>query len=324
MTPAEPTLATTLAGIPLASPLVLASGILGTAAASLRRVAAAGAGAVTTKSCSLLPRPGHPSPCVLPWRGGLLNAVGLSNPGIDAELDEVAAYRSPSPDFPPPAPLILSIFADSPDAFARLAARAAAASPDLLELNVSCPNVASEFGTPFASDPAALADVVSAVASSLRSAAPPGTRPLPFSVKLSLQCPSIARMAVIARDNGASAITAINTVGPGMWIDTGTARPVLANTVGGLSGTAILPLAVRAVYDVSRAVSLPVIATGGVSTLDDVLQHLMAGATAVSIGTALYPEGPSIFTRLNRELLDWLRANGHPSPASLRALAHPR
>ena len=151
-------LAVQIAGIALESPLVLASGVLGTTAASLRRVAQAGAGAVTTKSCSLLPRKGHLAPCILPWKGGMLNAVGLSNPGVEGASAEIAEYKRMCP-----MPLFASIFAGSPAEFGELARRIAEAKPDLIEVNVSCPNVESEFGTPFAADAAALADVTRAV-----------------------------------------------------------------------------------------------------------------------------------------------------------------
>ena len=302
-------LAVQLAGISLASPLVLASGVLGTTASSLRRAALAGAGAVTTKSCSLAPRKGHPAPCILPWKAGLLNAVGLSNPGVDAEIAEIAEYKQTC--F---APLFVSIFAGSPDEFGKLARRVAEAKPDLIEANVSCPNVQSEFGTPFAADPEACGRVVRAVKENAGA--------IPVSIKLSAQCASLARMAVICRQNGADAITAINTVGPGMWIDTGTGRPALSNLVGGVSGAAILPIAVRAVYEIRRAVDLPIIGTGGVSCAADALQLIMAGADAVGLGSGIYAGGVELFGEINRGLADFLKEGGFDSLARVRGLAH--
>jgi dihydroorotate dehydrogenase (NAD+) catalytic subunit len=302
-------LAVQLAGIALDSPIVLASGILGTTASSLRRVAQAGAGAVTAKSCSLEPRKGHPAPCILPWKGGMLNAVGLSNPGAEGACAEFAEYKRTCQT-----PLIASIFADSPEAFGQLARRIADARPDLIEVNVSCPNVESEFGVPFAADPDALAAVARAVKEQAGA--------IPIAVKLSVQCASIARMAEICQRNGADAITAINTVGPGMWIDTGAGRPVLSNNVGGVSGTAILPIAVRAVHEIRKAVDLPIIGTGGVSTADDALQLLMAGADAVAIGSALYQGGIELFAQINATLADWLKARGLDSIAQVKGAAH--
>ena len=298
-------LAVQLGGIRLESPLVLASGVLGTTASSLRRVAEAGAGAVTTKSCSLTPRKGHPAPCILPWKGGMLNAVGLSNPGVEAELEEIAEYKTTCNT-----PLFVSIFADSPEAFGQLARRVAEARPDLIEVNVSCPNVESEFGTPFAADAEALAAVTRAVKENAGS--------IPVAIKLSVQCASIARMAEVCAKNGADAITAINTVGPGMAIDTGTGRPVLSNKVGGVSGASILPIAVRAVYEIRTAVDLPIIGTGGVTCADDALQMIMAGADAVGVGSAVYQGGVELFGEINRGLERWMAARGVETIGELR------
>ena len=302
-------LAVQIAGIRLESPLVLASGVLGTTASSLRRVAEAGAGAVTTKSCSLEPRPGHPAPCVLPWKGGLLNAVGLSNPGVEAELEEIAEYQRTCKT-----PLFVSIFAASAEAFGRLARRVAEAKPDLIEVNVSCPNVESEFGTPFAADSEACSRVVRAVKEN--------TGPVPIAIKLSAQCASIAKMAETCQQNGADAITAINTVGPGMWIDTETGRPVLANKVGGVSGTAILPIAVRAVYEIRKAVDLPIIGTGGVSCAADALQLIMAGADAVGIGSGIYAGGVELFGEIRHDLVEFLKEHPFETISQVRGLAH--
>ena len=297
-----------LAGIGLESPLVLASGVLGTTASSLRRVAEAGAGAVTTKSCSLSPRKGHAAPCVLPWKGGMLNAVGLSNPGVEAEIEELAEYKQTCST-----PLFVSIFGGSPEEFGKLARRIAEAKPDLIEVNVSCPNVESEFGIPFAADPAACAAVVRAVKENAGS--------VPVSVKLSAQCASMAKMAEVCQQNGADAITAINTVGPGMWIDTGVGRPVLSNKVGGGSGTAILPIAVRAVFEIRKAVDLPIIGTGGVSCADDALQMIMAGADAVVVGSAVYEGGVELFGEINRGVEAWLKARGYGAIGEVRGVA---
>ncbi len=302
-------LAIRLAGIAMESPLVLASGVLGTTASSLRRVALAGAGAVTMKSCSLQPRAGHPAPCILPWGGGILNAVGLSNPGAEGAAAEIAEFKRTCP-----VPLFASIFAGSAEEFGRLAGRIAGAGPDLIEVNVSCPNVQSEFGIPFAADPDACGRVARAVKDAAGS--------IPVSIKLSAQCASLARMAEACQRNGADAITAINTAGPGMWIDTGTGRPVLSNRVGGVSGPAILPIAVRAVYEIRKAVDLPIIGTGGVSCANDALQLIMAGADAVGIGSAIYGGGIGLFGEINRGLEDFLKEGGYDSIGRVQGLAH--
>ncbi|NLG35020.1 MAG: dihydroorotate dehydrogenase electron transfer subunit, partial [Lentisphaerae bacterium] len=187
------------------------------------------------------------------------------------------------------------------------------ARPDLIEVNVSCPNVESEFGTPFAADAEALAAVTRAVKD--------GAGDIPVSIKLSVQCASIARMAEVCAKNGADAITAINTVGPGMWIDTGARRPVLSNQVGGVSGTAILPIAVRAVYEIRKAVDLPIIGTGGVSCADDALQLILAGADAVGVGSAVYEGGVELFEKINRGLARWMEAGGVETIGEVRGRA---
>lgn len=302
-------LAVQFAGISLESPLVLASGVLGTTASSLRRVAEAGAGAVTTKSCSLAPRKGHPAPCILPWKGGILNAVGLSNPGVDGALAEIAEYKRTCAT-----PIFISIFAGSPAEFGELARRVAEAKPDLIEVNVSCPNVQSEFGVPFAADPEACGAVTRAVKA--------GAGNIPVAIKLSSQCASLARMAEVCQQNGADAITAINTVGPGMAIDTGTGRPVLSNLVGGVSGAAILPIAVRAVYEIRKAVDLPIIGTGGVSGADDALQLIMAGADAVGIGSGIYAGGLGLFGEIDRGLAGFLKERNLDAIEQVRGMAH--
>lgn len=172
----------------------------------------------------------------------------------------------------------------------------------------------SEFGAPFAADPEACGQVVRAVKENAGA--------IPVAIKLSAQCASLARMAVICRQNGADAITAINTVGPGMWIDTGTGRPALSNKVGGVSGAAILPIAVRAVYEIRKAVDLPIIGTGGVSCAADALQLIMAGADAVGIGSGIYAGGVELFGEINRGLAAFLKERGFKSLAQVKGMAH--
>jgi len=145
---------------------------------------------------------------------------------------------------------------------------------------------------------------------------------IPVAVKLSIHCPSLAVMARACHQAGASAITAINTVGPGMIIETGFATPVLTNKVGGVSGPAILPLAVKAVWDIRRACSLPIIGTGGVESVDGALQMFMAGASAVGIGTGLWRRGIGLLDSVNRGLEVWLEAHGHTSITEIVGVAH--
>jgi len=304
-----PSIATSIAGVPLASPLVLASGVLGISASSLAFVADHGAGAVTTKSCSLQPRKGHPTPVVAAFEHGLINAVGLSNPGAAGMAAEVQDYLRRGG-----APVIASVFGADAREFAQVSAILAAARPQLLEVNVSCPNVASEFGTPFSSDPVATAEITRAVVEQAQG--------IPVAVKLSIHCPSLGAMAAACADAGASALTAINTVGPAMIIETGSRHAVLSNKVGGLSGPAILPLAVKAVWELSHACSLPIIGTGGVETTDGALQLLLAGASAVGVGTGIWRRGVTVLQEINQGLRGWLHQQGCAELSEIIGAAH--
>jgi dihydroorotate dehydrogenase (NAD+) catalytic subunit len=296
----------------LPNPLILASGILGTEADLLARVAEAGAGGVTAKSCSLQPRAGHPNPTVLAWEHGLINAVGLANPGVDIE---VRALRAALERLKPlGVALIASVFADTVDNFARVAARLVEARPDLLEVNISCPNVHDEFVTPFAADPSAAAEVTAAVREVVGGQ-------VPVLVKLSPNVADIAAVAWAVEAAGADGISAINTL-TGMVIDVHARCPILANRTGGLSGPAIRPLAVRCVYEIYEAVQIPIVGMGGVSTGRDAVEMIMAGAAAVGVGSAVYDEGPQAFGRIRDEMVALMAELDCDSLDALRGLAH--
>ena len=305
-------LSTSLCGVALPNPLILASGILGTGAELMARVARNGAGAVTAKSCSLEARAGHPNPTVLAWEHGLINAVGLANPGVEAEVEELA--RAVALLEPLGAALIASIFADTVENYARVARRIVEAGPDLLEVNISCPNVHDEFGTPFAADAAAAAGVTEAVKAAVAGS-------VPVLVKLSPNVQDIATIARAVEAAGADGITAINTL-PGMVIDIHARRPVLANRTGGLSGPAVRPLALRCVYEIHRAVNLPIVGTGGVGSGRDAVEMIMAGATAVGVGSAVYDEGPGAFRRILGEMEELMADLGYRSVAEAQGAAH--
>lgn len=317
-------------GWQLHSPLVLASGIIGTSASLMARAARAGAGMVTAKSCGPTPRAGHPNPVALDWGGGLLNAIGLTNPG--AEHEAVLLAETKRRLAPLGVPLIASIFAGTVEEFGQVAAIVAQAQPDLIEVNISCPNVGDEFGTPFAGTPESAA----AVTASVRRALPPlplgegrgeGLPPLPLgegripiSIKLAPNVPDIARIARAVVAAGADAITAVNTM-PGMVIDAASGRPVLSNKVGGVSGPALKPIALRAVFEIAQAVNVPIIGTGGVSTGQDAAEMLMAGATVVGVGSAVWRRGGDVFGQINAELAAFMAEHGYPSAASLRRVS---
>lgn len=247
-------------------------------------------GAVVLKSVTRLPRLGNPTSRLVHTPAGMLNAIGLQNPGIDWYLQhEVAKYANR------PCKVIGSVAGFSIDDYAyvceRLAARDEIAA---IELNISCPNVASE-GETFACDPQLTASVVRAARS---------TTDKTLIVKLS---PNVTDITVVAREAeaaGADALAVINTV-RGMAIDVETWRPRLGNVTGGLSGPAIRPIAVLAVYEVARAVSIPIVGQGGIETVTDALEFFLAGATAISIGTANFTD-PRIPERIVDELRVYL------------------
>jgi dihydroorotate dehydrogenase (NAD+) catalytic subunit len=304
-------LKTSFLGKTYPSPLVLASGVLGLTADSMKRVLDAGAGAVTTKSFGLEPRKGHPCPAILPFDGGLINAVGLSNPGVDEIIKEIRKLREQTGSS---SGIFASVFGRTHEEFGEVTRRAVESEPDLIEVNVSCPNVSSEFGTPFGANEMDVEHITRIVKKAAGS--------IPVSIKLTIHCPSLIRMAKICEENGADAITAINTVGPGMLIDTGVMKPVLANTVGGVSGPAIFPLALKAVYEICGNTRLPVIGTGGVRTADEALQMIMAGARMVSIGSGVYYGDIELFTRINRDLRSWMKERDIKNLKEFRGVVH--
>lgn len=299
-----------IAGVRFPNPLVLASGILGTSAALMVRLARLGAGAITAKSATRLPRAGHPSPILLDWGHGLINAVGLTNPGAEGMAAILREARTELAAMG--VPLIASVFAASVEEFVEVARILATAEPDMIELNLSCPNVAAEYGEIFAASPKATAEAVAAVKRAV---------PCPVIAKLAPNVPDIGRIARAAEEAGADAITAINTM-PGMVIDIESGRPILSNREGGLSGPALKPIAIRCVYEIARAVRIPIIGTGGVLTGEDAIEMIMAGATAVGVGSAVAYRGLGVFQAIRQEMEAWLVAHGHRCLDEIRGQAH--
>ena len=293
----------------LSNPTVLASGILGTSATLLERAARSGAGAVTAKSCGPEPRAGHSNPVSVDWGGGVINAIGLTNPGAEEEVHLLRASKALLA--PLGVPLIASIFAPTVAQFGEVARIISLAEPGLIEVNISCPNVGDEFGTPFAGSTDSAAAVTAAVKAATN---------IPISVKLAPNVPAIARIAAAVVEAGADAITAVNTM-PGMVIDAEAARPVLSNRVGGISGPALKPVALRCVAEIAAAVSVPIIGTGGITTGRDAAEMIMAGATAVGVGTAVWYRGPEAFQQITAELRAFMARQGYPNLEAMRGLA---
>jgi dihydroorotate dehydrogenase (NAD+) catalytic subunit len=276
-------LATEIAGLKLANPTMLAAGILGITGSSLRNVVEAGAGAVVTKSLGLKPREGYPNPTVVQVDCGLLNAMGLPNPGVRHFSEEMKEIKETG------VPIIVSIYGFSSEEFAKVAEVAVEIGADALELNVSCPHV-KEAGAEIGSDSELVAEVVKKVKKKISK---------PVFVKLTPNVADIIQVAKAAVEAGADAITAINTV-RAMAIEIETTQPLLANKFGGLSGPAIKPIAVRCVYEIYREVDVPVIGCGGVTDWRDAVEFMLAGASAVQIGTAIAFKGLEVFKSVTR------------------------
>ncbi|MGI6740467.1 MAG: dihydroorotate dehydrogenase [Brevefilum sp.] len=293
----------------LKNPFVLASGILGTSASLMERCARAGAGAITSKSCGPEAREGHENPVTLAWAGGVINAIGLTNPGVIEEIPllQETKRRLVALDVP----LFASIFAPTLHQFGEVARRIAEAEPDLIEVNISCPNVASEFGTPFS----ASTESAAAVTREVRKAVS-----LPISIKLSPNVPNIGEIARAVVDEGADAITAVNTM-PAMLVDAHAGKPILKNRTGGLSGSALKPIALRCVEEIASRVAVPIIGTGGVSSGLDAAEMLMVGATLIGTGSAVAQGGPPVFARISEELSEFMDNAGYQEIDDLRGRA---
>jgi dihydroorotate dehydrogenase (NAD+) catalytic subunit len=293
----------TYCGVEFENPTVLASGVLGVTAASLRRVVELGAGGVTTKSIWMEEHKGHKNPTMFGTKEYFLNAVGLSDAGIEKARGLFDEYSEGGR----PGPLIASVVAGKVSEFEKIAGEIVKLKPDVIEINISCPNVEDEFGVPFACEAGLAGEVVKVVRGVVGGA---GSGVPPVIVKLSPNTPAIGAIASACAEAGADGFCAINTVGPGMAIDLKLRKPVLTNRVGGLSGPAIKPIAVKCVNDVWKATGLPVIGTGGVMTGEDAIEMMMAGATLVGIGTMVYYRGAEGFGEIVREMNEWCDANG--------------
>jgi len=302
-------LATDFLRLHLKNPLVLASGILGTSASLMERCAREGAGAVTSKSCGPEPRAGHENPVTIAWRNGVLNAIGLTNPGARDEIPLLIETKNRLAECG--VAVFASIFAPTLDQFGEVARMIAEAEPDLIEVNISCPNVASEFGMPFSASAESAAAVTRAVRRTVN---------LPISIKLAPNVPNLGEIAHAVAEEGADAITAVNTM-PAMLVDAYAAMPVLKNRTGGLSGPALKPIALRCVAEIASRVSLPIIGTGGVSTGQDAAEMLMVGATLVGVGSAVWQGGPSVFAQIGKQLSEFMVAQGYEHLTDLRGRA---
>ena len=300
-------LETTFLNLKFKNPLVLASGIRGVTASSLQYIVKKGCGGVTLKSVSLQPRAGHPNPTVFSNRHFILNAIGLSNPGVNEINAETIQFKKTCA-----VPLIGSVFAGSVGEFAEVAEKICETSIDALELNLSCPNVTGEFGEPFAYSVQAVTTITKRVKAKIS---------VPLIIKLSPQAWNIADIAKAAEDAGADAITAVNTIS-GMVIDIKSRQPILHNKFGGVSGPALFPIALKCVYDIFKAVKIPIIGTGGIATGEDAIAMIMAGATLLGVGSAIYYRGQNVFKKISTEMETLMEQQGIRSLNEIRGCAH--
>jgi dihydroorotate dehydrogenase (NAD+) catalytic subunit len=284
-------------GVKFKNPTVLASGILGVTASSLKNVIRKGAGGVTTKSIWLEEHVGHKNPTMFGTPHYFMNAVGLSDAGMEKAVSETF----PEYNKRKPAPIIASIVASKVDDFGLVAEEISKCNPDIIEVNISCPNVEDLYGKPFACSVVDAAKVTKLVRERTK---------IPVIIKLSPNVMNIGEIAKSCAAEGADGFCAINTIGPGLAIDIDVRRPILTNKVGGVSGPAIKPIAVKCVFDVYKATKLPIIATGGVMTGEDAIEMMMAGGRLVGIGTMVYYRGAEGFGKVVKEMAAWCDKNG--------------
>lgn len=299
-----PDVSVAIAGLRLRNPVMLAAGVLGLSGSMLRFVAESGAGAVVTKSIGLKPRAGYPNPTIVEVEGGLINALGLPNPGAYDFIEEVKVAKGGG------APVIASVYGGDPSEYASVALMMEEAGADAVELNLSCPHVAEV--AQHSQDPKLTYAVVREVRRKVS---------IPVIAKLSAEISRIVDIAKAAKEAGADAVTAINTV-RAMSIDLELKKPILFNKIGGLSGPAIKAVAVRCVYEIYEAVDVPIIGVGGIAGWRDAVEFLLAGARAIQVGSAVAFKGLGVFNEVVKGLEGYLKANGFKNVGDVVGLAH--
>lgn len=293
-----PELAVEIAGIKFENPLLLASGIADETGLSMAEAVKKGAGGVVTKSLSIEARDGHQNPCVIDLPYGMINAMGLPNPGIDSYREEVDVFRQEVGESPR---IIGSVFGSTIEEYGRAAEMVQDIGVDAVEINGSCPN-ARGLGLQFGQDEDVIMELVSEVKKKVS---------IPVFFKLTPNTHDIVSLALAAQEAGADGIVAINTV-QAMVIDIYSRRPVLTNITGGLSGPAIKPIGVRCVHAIAsdERMETPVIAVGGAVDHRDVIEYMIAGASAVQMGTAVTWSNLDVFSQTRAGLLEFLSKEG--------------
>ncbi len=299
-----------LFGKRLKNPIILASGILGMTRPTLETVCENGCGAVIAKSLTLEPRAGHGGPNIVETESGILNAMGYPNPGIEEGLAEFGGWTREEA-------LILSIVGKDAGEFAELAKRIEEKKDQLgaaaVEAVISCPHTPG-YGTMIGQGtPESVTEITKAIKENTS---------YPTIIKLSPSVPGEVKAALAAEEAGADAINMGNSLGPGMKIDIHRKRPILGFGMGGLSGPPIKPIAVRCVYDIYKAVKIPIIGTGGINSGVDAIEMMMAGARWISVGTAVYYRGQKVFADIEREMKVWMDLSGYSKLEEIIGVAH--
>jgi dihydroorotate dehydrogenase (NAD+) catalytic subunit len=294
------------------NPLILPSGIAQEIPSDHVRAIEGGAGGITTKSLTVEPREGNPIPRVVRVVSdgeGIMNSVGLRGPGLVKGITLIREFIKSST-----VPVIVSIFAAKISDFEKLARAIIPLKPACLELNLSCPNVDDEFGKPLGMGASSTAGVIKAI----KKISPK----VPLLAKLTPNVTNIAEIAKACEESGADGIVAINTVGPGMAIDIAKRQPILGAKRGGVSGKIIKPIAIRCVYDIYESVKIPIIGMGGVSTWQDAVEMMMAGASLVGVGSATYYHGMKVFKEIAGGLEKYMDDNKIENLKEIVGAAH--
>lgn len=282
-----------IAGVELKNPITVASGTFGSGMEYSEFVDLNRLGAVTTKGVAIIPWPGNPTPRIAETYGGMMNAIGLQNPGIDVFVNRDIPFLKKYDT-----KIIVNVCGKSEDDYVECVRRLADVDVDLLEINVSCPNV-KEGGIAFGQDPKALYSITEKVKAVAKQ---------PVIMKLSPNVTDITEMAKAAEAAGSDAVSLINTL-TGIKIDVNRRTFAVANKTAGVSGPAIHPIAVRMVYQVANAVNIPIIGMGGVATTEDALEMIMAGASAVAVGTANF-NNPYVTVEIIDGIKEYMEKNG--------------
>lgn len=297
-------LKTEVGGITLEKPGMVASGIMDETGPSMVRMLENGAGAVVTKSVGLVPNAGHANPCFMEVEGGYVNAMGLPNPGIELFKEEMEVAV-------PKGRIVGSVYGATPDDFSTLAGKMEDYGACAVELNLSCPH-AKGYGMEVGTDPAMVKAIVSAVKSTVS---------IPVWAKLTPNTHILADIGRSVQDAGGDAVVAINTL-KAMVISPEFARPILSNKFGGLSGSAVKPVGVRAIYDLRSVLDIPLIGVGGITSWRDAAEYIMAGASAFQVGSAIGTVGIDVFDRINEGLSAFMDEYGYSSIQSMVGVAH--